>query len=281
MIICVVGPTGVGKTKLSILLAHKYHGIVVNADACQIYQELNIGTAKIKEEEKEGIEHFLFDYQSPTVDYSVSDYQKDLRGILDKYHDRNIILVGGSGMYITAGLYDYNFSPLDIQDYSNYSNEELLQMCQKYDPNIKIHVNNRRRLENYLNRIDKNIPEPKLLYDVKFIGLSTSRDVLYQRINDRVDEMIQEGLVKEVEDLYHKYGNVPILKRAIGYKEIIAYLEHKITLDEAIMLIKKNSRHYAKRQYTWFNNKMDIKWFMVNFDNFDDTFKEVVEYLNK
>ena len=93
--------------------------------------------------------------------------------------------------------------------------------------------------------------------------------------------MIQEGLVKEVEDLYHKYGNVPILKRAIGYKEIIAYLEHKITLDEAIMLIKKNSRHYAKRQYTWFNNKMDIKWFMVNFDNFDDTFKEVVEYLNK
>ena len=128
MIIVVTGPTGVGKTKLSVMLAHKYKGIIINADACQIYSELNIGTAKIKEEEKEGIEHLLFDIRKPNEFYSVSDYQKDLRNLLEKYHDKNIILVGGTGLYITASLYDYEFNDMLNIDLSKYSNEELYEL---------------------------------------------------------------------------------------------------------------------------------------------------------
>lgn len=282
MIICVVGPTGVGKTKLSISLAKKYNGIVINADACQVYRELNIGTAKIKEEEKCGVDHFLFDIKNPDEDYSVFEYQTDLRNLLEKFKDKNIILVGGTGLYIKAALYDYSFSKLNNQDYSKYSNEELYEMCKNINPDIDIHVNNRRRLENFLNRVEKDIRPPKLLYDVKFIGLTTDRETLYKRINERVDEMFEEGLVSEVKSLLKKYGNTRILNSAIGYKETIKYLNNEITLEEVKELIKKNSRHYAKRQYTWFNHQVeekDIKWFMVNFTNFDKTISEVTDYL--
>ena len=185
MIITIVGPTGVGKTKLSIKLAKKYNGVVINADACQIYSELNIGTAKIKECEKDGVEHILFDIRKPNEEYSVCDYQKDLRDILNKYKDRNIIIVGGTGLYINAALYDYEFSEMNSKDFSGYSNEELLKMCKEIDNNCDIHVNNRIRLENFLSREVSPKKEPKLLYDVKFIGLTTDRDILYERINKR------------------------------------------------------------------------------------------------
>jgi len=280
MIICVVGPTGVGKTKLSIMLAKKYKGIIINADACQIYKELNIGTAKIKEEEKEGIEHFLFDIKMPNEYYSVSDYQTDLRCLLDKYKDRNIILVGGTGLYLTAGLYNYEFKELQKKDYSNYSSEELFEMCMKIDNKAALHPNNRRRLENFLDREGNTNKSSKLLYNVKFIGLTTNRDILYERINNRVDEMIKEGLLSEVTSLLNKYGKTRILNSAIGYKEIIKYLEQEISLEEAIELIKKNSRHYAKRQYTWFNNKLDIKWFETDFSNFLNTYNNIINYLD-
>lgn len=279
MIIVVAGPTGVGKTKLSVMLAKKYDGIIINGDACQIYSELNIGTAKIKEEEKCGIEHLLFDIRKPNEEYSVSDYQNDLRCLLNKYKNRNIIIVGGTGLYLTAGLYDYEFKEMDKKDLSKYSNEELLEMCKSKDNNCNIHVNNRIRLENFLNRVDNNIKMPKLLYDVKFIGLTTDRDILYNRINQRVDEMFNEGLISEVEYLINKYGKTNVLKRAIGYKEVIDYFDEKISLEECIELIKKSSRHYAKRQYTWFNNKMNINWFNVNFNDFNKTYEEVIKYL--
>ncbi len=282
MIICLTGPTGVGKTKLSIMLAHKYNAIIIGADATQVYQELDIGSAKIKEEEKEGVPHFLIDIKSPKESYTVYDYQKDLRDLLAKYKNQNIIITGGTGLYITAGLYDYKFSERYNNDYSSYTNEELYAMCKEIDENIDIHLNNRRRLENYLNKKDKKIVEPKLLYDnVIFIGLTTDRDILYKRINERVEEMFQEGLVEEVKDLYQKYPTSRILHSAIGYKEIIAYLENKISLDAAKELIKKNSRHYAKRQYTWFNNKMHIQFFQTNFNDFNKTYEEVIKYIEK
>jgi len=281
MIISIVGPTGVGKTKLSIMLAKKYNAIIINGDACQIYSELNIGTAKIKEEEKCGVEHLLFDIRKPNEEYSVSDYQNDLRSLLDKYSDRNIIIVGGTGLYLTAGLYDYEFTSMNKEDYSNYSNEELLELCKKKDSNCNIHVNNRIRLENFLNREELVSKKPKLLYDVKFIGLTTDREYLYERINERVLEMFGEGLICEVKDLINKYGITNILKRAIGYKEVIMYLNNEITKEDCIELIQKNSRHYAKRQYTWFNNKMDINWFDVDFNNFHNTYVEVLKYLEK
>ena len=279
MIITIVGPTGVGKTKLSIELAKKYDAIIINGDACQIYSELNIGTAKVKEEEKCGVEHLLFDIRKPNEEYSVSDYQNDLRNLLNKYKDRNIIIVGGTGLYLTAALYDYEFSKMNVFDYSNYSNEELLKLCLEKDRNCDIHVNNRIRLENFLNRVDIPSREPKLLYNVKFIGLTTDRDKLYERINNRVDEMFEEGLILEVKSLIDKYGLTNILKRAIGYKEVISYLNNNISLEECRELIKKNSRHYAKRQYTWFNNKMHIEWFETDFNNFSKTVKNVIDYL--
>lgn len=281
MIITIVGPTGVGKTKLSIMLAKKYDAIVINGDACQIYEELNIGTAKIKEEEKCGVEHLLFDIRKPNEEYSVSDYQNDLRCLLEKYKDRNIIIVGGTGLYLTAGLYDYEFKKMDELDLSLFSNEELYKMCKEKDKNCDIHVNNRIRLENFLKREDNVIKEPKLLYDVKFIGLTTDREYLYERINKRVEEMFEEGLVNEVKELVNKYGLTNILKRAIGYKEVISYLNNEISLEECIELIQKNSRHYAKRQYTWFNNKMKINWFNVDFDNFNNTYENVIKYLEE
>ncbi len=281
MLICLTGPTGVGKTKLSIMLAKRYNAIIIGADATQIYKELDIGSAKIKEEEKEGIEHYMLDIKNPNEDYSVFDYQKDVRNLLEKYKDRNIIICGGTGLYINACLYDYHFSEKTNNDYRNYSNEELLKMCKSYDSNVDIHLNNRRRLENYLNRVDKKVKEPKLLYDTIFIGLKTDRTTLYANINKRVDEMFTEGLVQEVENLYKKYGDTRILNSAIGYKEIILYIKGKISLDEAKELIKKNSRHYAKRQFTWFNNKMHIKFFETNYNDFNKTYQEVVDYIEK
>lgn len=281
MILCVVGPTGVGKTKLSILLAKKYNGVIVNADACQIYKELDIGTAKVKEEEKCGVEHILFDIKAPNQDYSVSLYQKDLRKVLDKYKDRNIIIVGGTGLYITAGLYDYKFLDFDKKDYSSFSNDELYEMCKKIDNNLEIHKNNRIRLENFLNRGGFKENNSSILYDVLFIGLTTDRDVLYERINNRVDEMMNEGLLEEVKGLYRKYPDAEILKRAIGYKELISYLNGENSLDDSVELIKKNSRHYAKRQYTWFNNKMNVTWFKTDFNNFSKTVDEVIEYIEE
>ncbi len=279
MIICVVGPTGVGKTKLSIMLAKHYNGVVVNADACQIYKELNIGSAKVKEEEKEGIKHLLFDIKSPKDDYSVCDYQKDLRKVLEDYKDSNIILVGGTGLYIKAGLFDYSFSEIEKKDYSNFTNEELYKMCLEIDENIKIDKNNRRRLENFLNRKDKKIKNPIPLYDVVYIGLTTNRNKLYSIINERVDKMFDEGLLEEVKELYIKYPQANILQRAIGYKEIISYLNGSISLEEAKELIKKNTRHYAKRQYTWFNNQLNVCWFNTDFTDFNKTYEEVINYL--
>ncbi len=281
MIICVVGPTAVGKTKLSVMLAKKYNGIIINADACQIYQELNIGTAKIKEEEKEGVEHLLFDIKKPDEDYSVADYQKDLRNLLKQYQNRNIILVGGTGLYLKAGLYDFEFSEMEVKDYTNYSTEELYQMCLEINSDLVIDKFNRRRLENFLNRVKKEVREPNLLYqNVLFVGLTTTRELLYERINKRVEEMFLEGLVEEVKELIKKYGETKILTRAIGYKEVISYLNNTINLEEAKELIKKNSRHYAKRQYTYFNHQLPITWFNTDFANFANTYNEVIKYID-
>jgi len=281
MIISIVGPTGVGKTKLSVMLAKRYNAVIINGDACQIYNKLNIGTAKVKEEEKEGVEHLLFDIREPNQEYSVSDYQKDLRNLLEKYKNQNVIIVGGTGLYITAGLYDYDFSKMNEIDYSGYSNEELLKLCKEKDKNCDIHVNNRIRLENFLKREEPVGKDAKLLYDVKFIGLTTDRENLYNRINERVEEMVNEGLVEEVKALKDEYGETNILKRAIGYKEVIEYLNGEISLEESISLIQKNSRHYAKRQYTWFKNKMDINWFNTDFNNFNNTYENVIKFIEQ
>ena len=281
MKIFIMGPTGVGKTKLSVELAKIYDAYIINCDAVQVYKGLDIGSAKVTEEEKCGIKHFLFDIKNPDEEYSVKDYQTDLRNLFDKYSKKNLIIVGGTGLYATAGAYDYRFNDEEKKDYSNYSLEELYKLAKEKDINCNIDKNNRIRLERFLQKDLTSLVEPTLLYnDAIFIGLTTSRENLYKIINKRLDKMIDNGLVQEVKNLYTNYPKSKILKRAIGYKEIIDYLDNKITLEEAVDEIKKNSRHYAKRQYTWFNNKMDIKWFEVNFNYFNETIDNVKDYLN-
>ena len=283
MIICVLGPTGVGKTKLSEELAVKYDAIVVNADAMQVYRELNIGTAKITKDEMLAKEHYLFDIKNPEEQYSVYDYQKDARAILDANKDKNIILVGGTGLYVKAALFNYEFSEIEKkEEYEDLTNEELYEILKSEGRADDVHVNNRRRLISKMNATKNSNGKNDLLYDnVIFIGLTTDRDNLYKIIDDRVDKMVKKGLIEEVKELYSKYGKVKSLNTGIGYKELIDYFDGNTTLEDAIDKIKSRSRKYAKRQYTWFNNQMNIKWFNTNYDNFDETVNEVEVYISK
>ena len=283
MIICVVGPTAVGKTKLSVELAKKYNGVVINCDAMQVYKDLNIGTAKASKEEQEGIKHELLDFVPVTDDYTVFDYQKDARRLIEEYKDRNIIFVGGTGLYLRAALYDYQFKE-ENKDYNNYddlSNEEVYQLALNKDKNIDIHPNNRQRLVRFLNMDDNVKTDSKELYKAVYIGLTTNRDELYERIDNRVDKMIKEGLIEEVKTFYDKNIRCKSLMTGIGYKELYDYFDKKYSLDEAIDLIKKNSRHYAKRQYTFFNHQLPVEWFQTDYSNFDNTVQEVFNYIEK
>ena len=283
MILAILGPTGVGKTKMSIELAKKYNAIIINCDAMQVYKDLNIGTAKVTEEEKEGIKHYLFDIRDINEDYSVFDYQKDARRIIEENKDKNIIFVGGTGLYLKSALYDYRFEEdtEEKKQYEDLSNEELYELVLKKDPNTQIHKNNRVRLVRFLNKKDTTSVEPKPLYEHKIIGLTTDRDILYERINKRVDIMVENGLLNEVKTFYDKGIKTKPLMGGIGYKELYEYFDNKVTLEEALDKIKQNSRHYAKRQYTFFNNQLDMNWFNVDFNNFQNTIDEVINFIEK
>lgn len=288
-IILIVGPTGTGKTTLSINLAKKYDAVILNADSTQVYTEPLIATAKIKENEKENIEHYLFDIVSLNEDYTLYDYQKDGRHLLDKFisENKNVIIVGGSGLYVKALLYNYvleDKKEIDI-DFSKYSNEELKSKVLALDPKSDIHINNRQRLEGFLKHyyetgkvIKKTDEINKKIYNFISIGLKSDRETLYKMLDKRVDSMFNEGLLDEAERLYKM--NLKNYTNIIGYKELNEYFNGNISLDEAKELIKRNTRRYAKRQFTWFNNQMkDIKWFNVNYDNFYDTIREIENYL--
>ena len=292
MIIVIVGPTGVGKTKLSIELAKKLNGEIVNGDSTQVYRGLNIATAKIKESEKENIPHHLFDIKDIDEDYTVYDYQNDCRLILDNILSRKKIpiIVGGTGLYIKAALYDYQFeTETKHNDYSSYSNDELYEKALKIDSNITIHKNNRKRIERfldyYLNNNDSLSNKPKsekILYDdVIFIGLTTEREKLYDRLNKRVDKMFDEGLLDEVKKIYDSNIRTKAVLTPIGYKELFPYLDGKDSLENCTEEMKKRTRKYAKRQYTWFNNQIKVNWFDVNFDNFNETINLIYQFIEK
>lgn len=285
-IIVITGPTGVGKTKLSVELAKKIDAEIINGDAMQVYKNMNIGTAKIKEKEKDGIIHHLFDICDVNTNYTVYDYQKDCRKKIDEILNRGkkVIIVGGTGLYIKSALYNYEFSEGTIyNEYEDLTNEELLKEIKKKNSNIDVHVNNRKRLVRVLNKINNNEniekEESKLLYDAYFIGLTTERDNLYKIIDNRVDIMIKEGLINEVDSLKNYFPNSKALNTAIGYKEFIPYYNGEISVADVIYNIKKNSRHYAKRQYTFFNHQFNMKWFNTNYDNFSSTIDEVYSYI--
>jgi tRNA dimethylallyltransferase len=290
-IIVITGPTGVGKTKLSIALAKALNGEIINADSTQVYKKLNIGTAKITKEEMENIPHHLIDIKEPYETYTVYDYQKDGRKVIADILGRNKtpIVVGGSGLYIKALLYNYEFNKEEQTiSYEKYTNEELYAKLKEIDPDTDIAKNNRHRLERaltfyYENGFPISMKKGKneLLYNAIFIGLTMDRKILYDRIRRKTEIMFEQGLLSEVKALYNRKIDSPIVKSAIGYKELYEYFNGNCTLEEAIVNIKNNSTNYAKRQYTWFNNQMNIKWFNVDLDNFDNTINMVLSYIKE
>lgn len=285
MILVIVGPTGVGKTKMSIELAKRYDAEIISCDSMQIYKNMDIATAKVTKEQMNGIKHHMISIKDVTEDYSVYDYQKDARKVLDELlkKNKNVVIVGGTGLYLKALLYDYRFKKNEVKkDFTSFSNDELYNLVKQIDENTSIHKNNRQRLESYLNNHDRKqvINKNELLYNnVKIIGLTRPRNELYDAINKRVDKMLCDGLILEAKGFYDNKINSKAINTAIGYKELYMYFNGEITKEQAIELIKKRSRNYAKRQYTWFNNQMNVKWFNVNINNFTKTINEVINYI--
>lgn len=294
-VIVITGPTAVGKTKLSIEIAKNMHTDLINADAYQIYKNMNIGTAKPTIEEMQGIKHHFLDFLPTDNEYSISEYQKDVRSLIDRMHEKNKlpILVGGSGLYIDTIVKDYRFDESkrdeDVEkQYYNLNNEELHQILQKLDSNLanKIHPNNRKRVLRAIELSNSSVSKTSrslandYYYDTLCIFLNDDRERLYQRINTRIDEMVNNGLIDEIKNIgINNFSRTS--SQAIGYKEIISYLNGEINLDDAIDNIKKNSRHYAKRQFTWFKNKTDAVIVNIDVENFKNTIDEVLELIEK
>lgn len=294
MIIVIIGPTGIGKTKLSLAVAEHYNTEIISGDSVQVYKGLDIGSAKIKKHEMKGIKHHLIDILEPTEDFSVALFQRIVRNKINDLEEEGKVplIVGGTGLYIKSVLYDYNFSnssrdkSLD-EFYKDYTNEELHNVLKEKDcdASLNIHMNNRKRVLQAIsrskdNKISKNKNKDKPIYDFKIIGLTLERELLYEIINNRVDLMIQEGLVNEVKGLYDK-GIKSNSVSAIGYKELYTYFDGDYTLDDAINKIKQHSRNLAKKQLTFFNNQFDVNWINVDLNNFDNTIKEALKIFNE
>ena len=275
MLIVIVGPTGSGKTEIALKLAEFYRAPIINADAFQIYEGMDIGTAKIARDSEDYKRHSLLDIITPNQSYSVKQYQEDFRKtyLELKKTNKNIIVCGGTGLYIKAALYDYQFEDeeeADVSDLEDMSNEDLYELLKKLDPKATetIHMNNRKRViraiqiarTHDVNKSDSIDKQEHALYfkdeTVKFYFLNPNRDELYDKINTRVDLMMNNGLVDEVKGLLKQYDFSTTAKAAIGYKEVIEYLDGKYSLEECVELIKKRTRNYAKRQVTFFKHQL-------------------------
>ena len=304
-IIVIVGPTAVGKTYVSVELAKKLNTEVISADSMQIYKGMDVGTAKITEDEKFGIIHHMIDIVNPDENYSVSEFKNDAEKIIDNLLLKNKIpvIAGGSGLYVNSLIYDLDFSNAKSNEklreyytyyYNEYGEEALYDKLIKIDPISaqRIHKNNIKRviraLEVYditgkkFSELNTDVRKESKKYDCILIGLSMERKVLYERINQRVDEMLSNGLVEEVKTLIENgYGKNLVSMRGIGYKEIIDYLEGSMDLEEAANILKRNTRRFAKRQYTWFLKDKNVKWFsMDNLDEAGNTVKNILEHIN-
>ncbi|WP_019227017.1 tRNA (adenosine(37)-N6)-dimethylallyltransferase MiaA [Sedimentibacter sp. B4] len=304
-IIVIVGPTAVGKTYVSIELAKKLGTEIISADSMQIYKGMDVGTAKIKTEEMQGIKHHMIDLIYPDENYSVSDFKREAEKNIDEMISRGKVpvIVGGSGLYVNSLIYDLDFSNAKsnekLRDYYTYYHKEhgedaLYEKLKKIDPESaeKIHKNNVKRviraLEVYdltgrkFSETNTDIRKKSSKYDFILIGLSMDRKILYERINQRVDKMINEGLVEEVKSLIDKgFEKNLISMQAIGYKEIIEFLEGNITFEEAVNILKQNTRHFAKRQFTWFLKDENVKWFDIeDVNKIDASLENIYDYLD-
>jgi len=289
-LIMIVGPTAVGKTKLSIEVAKSLNTEIINGDAMQFYKGLDIGTAKITEEEMQSISHHLLDILNPEESFSVAAYQQLVREKIAQIKEKqNIpVIVGGSGLYLSSVVDDYQFlgkeRTLDEKTYDNYTTEELARILIETKPLLakKCDLSNRRRVLRALEKDESDVQEKLYPFyeNALIVGLEIERKLLYQRIDERVDKMILNGLIEEAKCLYDEVIDHNKIQ-AIGYKELFLYFKGEISLEEAIALIKRNSRRYAKRQMTWFKNKMNVNWFNVDIDNFDETVNEIIQFIKK
>lgn len=300
-----MGPTAIGKTDLSIDLAKKLNGEIISADSMQIYKLMNIGTAKVTPEEMEHIPHHLIDIIYPDEEYTVANYQRDARELITQINSRKklAMIVGGTGLYINSIVYNLNFTKVPPD---NGYRQELEELANKHgdiylhgilsrvdlDSSKTISQNDRKRIIRALEVLkvtgktmsdhNKNFRKEVDKYNLSMVCLNMDREKLYDRINKRVDIMIEEGLIDEVKNILNKgYSKELVSLKGIGYKEIIMSLEGEISLDEAIEKIKQASRNYAKRQLTWFRRDKRIFWIdKDDFDNIDDLSNYICKYVN-
>lgn len=303
-ILVIVGPTAVGKTYVSIELAKKLNTEVISADSMQVYKYMDIGTAKVTNEEACGIKHHMIDLIEPNEEFSVSEFQKMAENHIEAIHKLNKlpIVIGGSGLYVNSLLYDLDFGKVKSDDkikkyYTDYYNEhgvdKLHELLESIDPEsaLKIHKNNVKRVIRALevcnitgkrfSEMNTDIRKPSQKYDCIIIGLEMDRKILYDRINKRVDIMVENGLIEEVKSLIDKgYNRDLVSLQGIGYKEIIDYIDGKTSKEEAIEILKTNTRRFAKRQFTWFKADSNIKWFdLTNLNEIDKIINNIYKYI--
>ena len=293
----IAGPTGVGKTDLSIKLAKLLDADIISADSAQIYKGMDIGTAKITTEEMQGVKHYMLDVVEPIKKYSVGDYQTAVDNILNEKEkeNKNIILTGGTGLYIgsiTEGLSDLPAGdPVLREELLKLDSEELYKKLMELDPQAAedIHINNKRRVERAVEVClltgdkfsvlsKKNIKNNN--YNFLKVALERDREYLYERINLRVDIMLEKGLEQEVRALYEKYGENLRKINIIGYTELIEYFNGQVSYEEAVENIKRNSRRYAKRQFTWFKNDPTYVWFDLDKLSEEEIINSIIKELN-
>lgn len=298
IVVSVIGPTAVGKSKLGIEISKRFDGEVINGDSMQFYRGFNIGTAKVTKEEADGVAHHLIDFLPEDGQYSAAHFQSDLKSLVDEItaRDRLPVVVGGTGFYIHSALYDFNFSEVDrnegyvdsmMQGIEQNGIEPYFEKLKQVDPDQanRIHPHNIRRvvraLEVYertgktmsqLEQVQSNVSP----YQPYIIGLDMPREQLYDRINRRVDDMIEEGLYDEVYALYQAYGSTIQAMQGIGYKEWLPYFRNEVMYDDVISQIKQNTRRFAKRQLTYYRNKLpDVHWYTIDPDRYEKTFETI------
>jgi len=277
------GPTASGKSKLAVELAKEIDGEIISADSMQIYKDMNIGTAKVTPDEMCGIQHHLIDIISPEERYSVSNFKKDaekaIEDILSK--GKTPVIVGGTGLYIDSLIYGIEFQDEEIDEkYREELNkiaeeqglENLYEKAKAIDPEAmkKISKNDKKRIIRVLEiyhktgktktELEKESRKKEVKYNYKVFAITMDREILYSRIESRVDKMLEEGLLEEVKNIIDKYKTFPTAMQGLGYKEVIEFLENKVTIEEMIEKIKKETRHYAKRQLTWFRKNKETIW---------------------
>ena len=301
-IVVIVGPTASGKTKLSIELAKRIDGEVVSCDSMQIYKEMDIGSAKPTIEEMQGIKHHLIDYISPEERYSVARYKQDAKKAIKEILEKGKvpIIVGGTGLYVNSLIYEIEYNKIEfdaeyrekLEEKAKKGLEDLYEEAKKIDPKAMeiISPNDKKRIIRVLEiyhatkktktELEIESRKNEVQYDYRVFAIDIRRDILYDRINKRVDKMIEQGLIQEVENLKQKYSEFPTAMQGLGYKEVVQYFENELTKEEMIEKIKQETRRYAKRQLTWFRKNKQTIW-LDGQEKIEINVQKILENFNK